>query len=178
VQIYLQQNRLDLASKEAVNARKWAQDSLLVNITESWVGMREVRKIVSSLGPWLHQLLTNGKQGGEKYQAAYYVFEELAQAPSTQSTHNLVSQALAELHLGRLPEAEAALQQAMQLDPESEDVVANLVVLNTMLGKDTKEQLDTLRRINPSHQLLGGLEEKNQEFGKALEKYSPRIIET
>lgn len=42
VQIHLQQNRMDLAAKEAANARKWAQDSLLVNIVESWVGMREV----------------------------------------------------------------------------------------------------------------------------------------
>jgi len=47
VQIHLQQNRLDLASKEATNARKWAQDSLLVNIAESWVGMREVRNILN-----------------------------------------------------------------------------------------------------------------------------------
>lgn len=43
VQIHLQQNRADLAAKEAQRARKWAQDSLLVNIAESWVGMREVR---------------------------------------------------------------------------------------------------------------------------------------
>jgi len=42
VQIHLQQNRADLAAKEAQRARKWAQDSLLVNIAESWVGMREV----------------------------------------------------------------------------------------------------------------------------------------
>lgn len=42
VQIHLQQNRTDLAAKEAANARKFAQDSLLVNIVESWVGMREV----------------------------------------------------------------------------------------------------------------------------------------
>jgi len=106
------------------------------------------------------------------------VFEELAQAPSTQSTHNLVSQALAELHLGRLPEAEAALQQAMQLDPENEDVLANTVVLNTIVGKDTKESLDALKRINPKHSLLGGLAEKRDEFEKALEKYSPKLIET
>jgi len=58
VQIHLQQNRLDLASKEATNARKWAQDSLLVNIAESWVGMREVSNIY---GQCLHQLLTNNK---------------------------------------------------------------------------------------------------------------------
>ena len=175
MQIHLQQNRLDLASKEAANARKWAQDSLLVNIAESWVGMREVMTLFSHI---YINLLTDSKQGGDKYQAAYYVFEELAQAPSSQSTHNLVSQSLAELHLGRLPEAEAALQQAIQFEPESEDVVANLVVLHTILGKDTKEHLNTLRKFNPSHPLLGGLEEKKQEFEKALERYTPKMIES
>lgn len=43
VQIHLQQNRTDLALKEVQAARKWAQDSLLVNIAESWVGLRMVR---------------------------------------------------------------------------------------------------------------------------------------
>lgn len=42
VQIQLAMNRVDLAGREAAGARKWAQDSLLVNIVESWVGMREV----------------------------------------------------------------------------------------------------------------------------------------
>ena len=45
VQIHLQQNRTDLAVKEVSSARRWAQDSLLVNIAESWVGMRVVRLI-------------------------------------------------------------------------------------------------------------------------------------
>ena len=48
VQIHLQQNRTDLALKEAQRARKWAQDSLLVNLAESWVGMREVLLIQAS----------------------------------------------------------------------------------------------------------------------------------
>jgi hypothetical protein len=43
VQIHLQQNRTDLALKEVQAARRWAQDSLLVNIAESWVGLRMVR---------------------------------------------------------------------------------------------------------------------------------------
>lgn len=42
VQIHLQQNRTDLALKEVTAARKWAQDNLLVNIAESWVGLRVV----------------------------------------------------------------------------------------------------------------------------------------
>ena len=42
MQIHLQQNRTDLALKEVTAARKWAQDNLLVNIAESWVGLRVV----------------------------------------------------------------------------------------------------------------------------------------
>lgn len=42
VQIHLQQNRNDLAAKEVTAARRWAQDSILVNLAESWVGLRLV----------------------------------------------------------------------------------------------------------------------------------------
>jgi coatomer protein complex subunit epsilon len=42
VQIHLEQNRTDLAVKEVQAARRWAQDSLLVNLAESWVGLRVV----------------------------------------------------------------------------------------------------------------------------------------
>lgn len=42
VQIHLQQNRNDLALKEVTAARRWAQDSILVNLAESWVGLRLV----------------------------------------------------------------------------------------------------------------------------------------
>jgi hypothetical protein len=42
VQIHLQQNRTDLAVKEVQAAKRWAQDSLLVNVAESWVGLRVV----------------------------------------------------------------------------------------------------------------------------------------
>jgi len=154
VQIHLQQNRLDLAQKEAVNARKWAQDSLLVNIAESWVGMRE---------------------GGEKYQAAYYVFEELAQASATQSLQSLVSQAVAELHLGRHEEAEAALKQAQQLDPSDPEVLANLIVLSTIQGKESTETKAILSKVKKDHILLVDFKEKESEFAKACEKYSPKF---
>jgi len=48
VQIHLQQNRTDLALKEVQAAKRWAQDSLLVNLAESWVGMRVVRSSLLS----------------------------------------------------------------------------------------------------------------------------------
>jgi len=154
VQIELERNRLDLAKKAAAAARKWAQDSLLVNIVESWIGMRE---------------------GGEKYQAAYYVFEEMAQAEASQSIQSLVGQAISELHLGRLPESEAAFDQAVQLEPSNPDVLANQIVLHTILGKDTTDQKSALNKAKSDHLLLVDLAEKRSEFEKAAARYSPRV---
>lgn len=83
--------------------------------------------------------LTCVSQGGEKYQQAFYVWEELAQAPATSSIVTLVSQAVAELHLGRTEEAEAALDQAIKKDPSYAQAIANLLVLNVIAGKDSSE---------------------------------------
>ncbi|EAL90658.1 Coatomer subunit epsilon, putative [Aspergillus fumigatus A1163] len=118
VQIHLQQNRVDLALKEVQAAKRWAQDSLLVNLAESWVGMRI---------------------GGEKYQSAFYVYEELASAPGTSAPLSIVGQAVAEIHLGRLPEAEAALSAALEKYPEEAELIANAIVLNVLAGKPTEE---------------------------------------
>jgi hypothetical protein len=60
VQIHLEQNRTDLAIKEVQAARRWAQDSLLVNLAESWVGLRVVSSVL--LKPSLKLELT-GFQG-------------------------------------------------------------------------------------------------------------------
>ncbi|KAK2024432.1 coatomer epsilon subunit [Colletotrichum zoysiae] len=154
VQIHLQQNRNDLALKEVTAARRWAQDSLLVNLAESWVGLR---------------------QGGDKYQQAFYVFEELAQAPATSSVATLVSQAVAELHLGRTEEAQAALDQALAKDPNHAQAIANLLVLTVISGKDPKEFTEKLKAADPQHQFLADLEEKSALFDKAATKYSAKV---
>ncbi|KAF5610827.1 coatomer epsilon subunit [Fusarium subglutinans] len=154
VQIHLQQNRTDLALKEVSAARRWAQDSLLVNLAESWVGLRV---------------------GGEKYQQAFYVFEELAQAPSTSSVRSLVSQAVCELHLGRTEEAQAALEQALEKDANNADAIANLLVLNVISGNQSDEFAQKLKSVKPNHQYLADLEEKSALFDKAATKYSPKV---
>ncbi|KAI1200320.1 coatomer epsilon subunit-domain-containing protein [Nemania serpens] len=153
IQIHLQQNRIDLAVKEAAAARRWAQDSLLVNLAESWVGLR---------------------LGGEKYQQAFYVFEELAQAPATSSIVSLVSQAVCELHLGRVEEAQTALEQALQKQQGHADAIANLLILTIITGKDATELTSSLRKAAPQHALLADLEEKSDLFDKAASKFSAK----
>ncbi|XDG04605.1 hypothetical protein ABKA04_004220 [Annulohypoxylon sp. FPYF3050] len=153
-QIHLQQNRTDLALKEVTAARRWAQDSLLVNLAESWVGLR---------------------LGGDKYQQAFYVFEELAQAPSTSSIVSLVSQAVCELHLGRIEEAQSALEQAVQKQPDFAEAISNLLVLTIITGKDPKEYVSSLKKNAPQHPYLVDLEEKSALFDKAASKYSAKV---
>jgi len=185
VQIHLSQNRLDLATQEVKRARSWAQDNLLVNLAEAWVGLREVRSrlLQISLGaaflPLLTWILQTNHticiQGGEKYQSAFYVYEELATQPSTTSSRSLLGQAVAELHLGRLPEAEAAFNQVLAAAPNDADVLANAIVLNTILGKDTAELKEKLEAADKNHMMLVDLAKKRELFATASAKYSPKF---
>ncbi|KAJ6180980.1 hypothetical protein N7519_011441 [Penicillium mononematosum] len=154
VQIHLQQNRTDLALKEVQAAKRWGQDSLLVNVAESWVGLRV---------------------GGEKYQSAFYVYEELASAPSTSAPLAIVGQAIAEIHLGRLPEAEAALTAALEKYPTDVELIANSIVLNVLAGKQTEELESRLQQVQPSHSLLTDIQEKSEFFDTAAAKFSAKV---
>lgn len=78
-------------------------------------------------------------QGGEKYQSAFYVYEELASGPSTSAPLSIVGQAVAEIHLGRLPEAEAALIAALERYPADAELIANTIVLNVLAGKPSAD---------------------------------------
>lgn len=155
VQIHLQQNRTDLALKEVMAAKKWAQDNLLINIAESWVGLRVVRLRFDQ--EFKRTMLIASAQGGEKYQEAFYVFEEMAQAGS--SSQGLLSQAIAEIHLGRFEEAESALQQALAQFPDNADVLANCAVLASLSGKDNSEYLQCVTMRSLPRGLLTHCEE-------------------
>ncbi|KAJ5826834.1 Tetratricopeptide-like helical [Penicillium robsamsonii] len=154
VQIQLQQNRTDLALKEVQAAKRWGQDSLLVNVAESWVGLRV---------------------GGEKYQSAFYVYEELASAPGTSAPLSIVGQAVAEIHLGRLPEAEAALISALEKYPTDVELIANSIVLNVLAGKQTEDLESQLQQVQPAHPLLTDIQEKSAFFDTAAAKFSAKV---
>ena len=89
----------------------------------------------------------------------------------------MTAQAVSELHLGRLPEAETALQQVVQLDANNADALANQVVLDAILGKsdETKQTLDKLRSVQAQHVLLEELDAKREAFNAASAKYSPKF---
>ncbi|KAK9472400.1 coatomer epsilon subunit-domain-containing protein [Dipodascopsis tothii] len=151
VQIRLTQNRTDLALKEIVQAKKWGQDNLLVNLAEAWVGLQV---------------------GGDKYQDAFYIYEELAQAPSSANARAFIGEAIANIQLGRLPEAEDAINSALEREPTGGDVLANAIVLATLVGKDYTPHLGGLKTAHPDHALLADLGEKSQLFDSLATQYS------
>ena len=117
------------------------------------------------------------QQGGEKSQSAFYVFEELATTPQTTSPSSLTMQAVAELHLHRFPEAEAALNSALSLDPNFAEAIVNLIVLNTILGRQeqVEEGMKKLEQVAPKHKFLEDWKLKREEFGKAAGRYQPKF---
>jgi len=77
--------------------------------------------------------------------------------------------------LGRLEEAEAALEQAFSKDPEHAEVLANKIVLNVISGKDTSDLTSSLSNTSPEHAFLKDIEEKSALFDKAATKYSAKV---
>ena len=114
-------------------------------------------------------------QGGDNYQKSYYVFEELAQAPSSSSVTSFTAQAVSELHMGRLEEAETALKQALDLEPENPTALANKIVLDIIAGRNADESRQKLKSVDKEHDMLVDLQAKRDSFQAALSKYSPKF---
>lgn len=151
VQIYLIQNRVDLAMKQVQEAKKIAQDNIVFNLSEAWVNLR--------------------KGGQDNCQSAYYIFDELSSG-GIPTVKSLVGQAVAELQMGRIPEAEQSLAQAGQLDAENPDVLCNSIVAATLAGKDVLDLESKLEHVQKDHPSLVDLEEKAQLFDKIIAKYN------
>lgn len=151
VQLYLQQNRLDLAVKQLQETKKFAQDNIVFNLSEAWVNLR--------------------KGGSDNYQSAYYIFDELASGGAA-TVKSLVGQAVAELLLGRVQEAEQSLARAAEQDPEDPDILCNSIVAATLAGKDVVDLESQLEHVQKDHPSLIDLEEKSKLFDKVVVKYS------
>ncbi|EPQ28423.1 uncharacterized protein PFL1_04250 [Pseudozyma flocculosa PF-1] len=167
VHILLSIHRLDLAEKEYLAARAWADDSLLIQLIEAWLGLA---------------------QGGRSTQQAFYVYDELAQNPSAAGTHksvvSLVGKATALAANGDVEGAKKQLDEAQQLDPENAEILANkaaLAAYGASLSPNkpnpTTELLEQLRRANASHPLVQEYESLDRTFDEVAAKFKLGSVE-
>ena len=79
--------------------------------------------------------------------------------------------------MGRLPEAETALQQVLALDAQNADALANEAVLRTIMGQETEaaSAREKLGGVDKEHPFLVELERKRELFEAAAAKYSPKF---
>lgn len=61
------------------------------------------------------------------------------------------------------------------MDGENADTLANMIVLNTILGQDTDELKAKLASVKPEHQFLEDLKAKREAFEQAKTKYTPKF---
>ncbi|KAF9174170.1 hypothetical protein BGX21_009898 [Mortierella sp. AD011] len=155
VQIYLQMNRLDLARKEVDSCKSWAEDAMLAQLMEAWVGLR--------VG------------GGDRYQNAYYIYEEIATSSTSPTVKSLVGEAVCNIQMGQYPEAEGILQEALAKEPGNTDAIVNQIVLSTLLSKPTEEinaLIQRLQSVAPNHSYLQDLDLKSSLFDRAALRFA------
>lgn len=90
-------DRLDLAKQAYTAAKVWGEDSLIIQLCEAWIALR---------------------QGGEDdggYQSAFYCYDEMSQLPSANNPVVLNGKAVSQAAMHRWPEAEAPLTEALQI---------------------------------------------------------------
>ncbi|CAG8594740.1 8176_t:CDS:2 [Ambispora gerdemannii] len=153
IQIYLQMDRVDLAKRELAATKSWAEDAMLAQLIEAWVGLRT---------------------GGDKYQESYYIYEEIAQSPSSNTVKILNGQAVCHIHLGRYPEAEGLLLEALNKNNDDPETLVNLIVVSNLSGKssDVVNRYTTqLKEASPNHPFLQDLDLKNSLFDRAAQKF-------
>ena len=113
IQALLAIHRPDLAKKELKVMMEKDEDATITQLAMAW---------------------TNMSLGGDKIQEAYYIYQEMIDKLGSTATL-LNGQAVTFLAQGKYSEAEAALNEAMERDPNNPDTLVNMIVLSQHQGK-------------------------------------------
>lgn len=112
--------------------------------------------------------------GGEKYQDAFFIFNELSEKFSPSVTL-LNSMAVCNMHMDKFPEAENQLGEALQKDPRNPDTLANLIALAYHRKKAPEliaRQLGMLDKVAPEHPWLKMIRTAGEAFDRGKGKFA------
>jgi len=153
IQALLAIHRPDLAKKELKVMMEKDEDATITQLAMAW---------------------TNLALGGDKIQEAYYIYQEMIDKLGSTSTL-LNGQAVTFLAQGKYSEAEAALNEAMEKDPNNPDTLVNMIVLTQHQGKApevSNRYLSQLKDMDPNHSFVLKLNSKEQDFDRMVLQYA------
>jgi len=153
IQTLLSIHRPDLAKKELKIMQEKDEDATVTQLAQAW---------------------TNMSLGGEKVQEAYYIYQEMIDKLG--STALLLNgQAVTFLAQGKYSEAESALAEAIEKDPNNPDTLVNMIVLAQHQGKQpevSNRYLSQLKDMDPHHNFVTKLAQKEADFDRMVKQYA------
>jgi len=153
VQALLALNRHDLARKELKLMQERDEDATVTQLAQAW---------------------TNLATGGDKIQEAYYIYQEMIDKLGGTALL-LNGQAVTFIAQGKYAEADTALAEALEKDPNNPETLVNLVVLAQHQGKSQEQStrlLSQLKDLEPGHPFLQRMEQKEADFDRMVLQYS------
>jgi len=153
-QVLLKISRLDLAKKQLAALKNQEDDATLTQLTEAWV---------------------NIAIGGEKYQEAFYIFQELAEKHSV-TVKLLNGQAICHIHSGRYEDAEDLLMEALERNNNDPETLVNLIVVGRQRQKSDEiinRYISQLREADGAHPFIRDLDRVESLFHNSAKNFAP-----
>eukprot|EP01134_Creolimax_fragrantissima_P003739 CFRG3739T1 len=153
IQLLLQYDRVDVAQKYLAKMSKIDDDSSLTQLATAWVDLA---------------------LGAEKYQDAFYIYNELA-AKYGASIMLLVGQAACLIHQHKYGEAEGLLQDALDKDSNNAEALVCMITIAQQTGKSdevSSRYISQLKDIAPGHPFVKYYNTKQDQFDRVSAQYT------